>query len=89
MDKELFVEKYTNYIPKLIDSQITKNLKELLISDNSKWKSSIDSITINEANLKSLDIMLKYKVVNKKTVEKLITMKKLNIDNVNSVLKKY
>ena len=74
--------------PVLSDSmtKYTKSIREVYsLTENIEDK----SITINEANLKSLDIMLKYKVVNKKTVEKLITMKKLNIDNVNSVLKKY
>lgn len=74
--------------PVLSDSmtKYTKSIREVYsLTENIEDK----SITINEANLKSLDIMLKYKVVNKKTVEKLITMKKLNIDNVNSVLKRY
>ena len=74
--------------PVLSDSmtKYTKSIREVYsLTENIEDK----SITINEANLKSLDIMLKYKVVNKKTVEKLITMKKLNIDNVNSVLRKY
>jgi len=47
-------------------------------------------ITTNDANLKSLDIMLKYKVVSKRTVENLIEMKKLdNIEGINNVLSKY
>lgn len=53
-------------------------------------KVSKKEISTNDANLKSLDIMLKYKVVNKKVIEKLVDMKKLdNIDNIDSVLSKY
>ena len=47
-------------------------------------------ISIEEANQKSLDIMLKYKVVSKSTVKKLIEMEKLdNISNIDEILEKY
>lgn len=47
-------------------------------------------ITTNEANLKTLDIMLKHKVVSKKTVDQLVVLDKLNsVKNINSVLNKY
>lgn len=53
-------------------------------------KISMEELEMNEANLQSLDIMLKYKVVNKKTVENLVKMHKLDdIKNINSVLRKY
>ena len=46
-------------------------------------------ITTNEADLKNLDFMLKYGVVDRKTVEKLKDMGKLNINNIDSVLSNY
>lgn len=47
-------------------------------------------IEMNEANLKSIDIMLKYKLVDKETVEKLVKNKKLSeIKNIDSVLSNY
>lgn len=51
---------------------------------------SMEEIEANEFNLRSLDIMLKYKLVSKKEVEKLVELKKLDeIENINSVLNKY
>lgn len=47
-------------------------------------------ISTNDANLKSLDIMLKYNIVNKLTVERLIKLHKLdNINNIESIMNKY
>ena len=47
-------------------------------------------IDMNEANLKSINIMLKYKLVDKNTIEKLIESKKLDkIKNLNSILSNY
>ena len=53
-------------------------------------KISMEELEMNEANLESLDILLKYKIVNKKTVENLVKMHKLDdIKNINRVLRKY
>ena len=53
-------------------------------------KVSNKEISTNDANLKTLDIMLKHKVVDKNTIEKLINQNKLNdVKNINSVLNKY
>ena len=53
-------------------------------------KISMEELDMNEANLESLDIMLKYKIVNKKTVENLVRIHKLDdVKNINSVLRKY
>ena len=53
-------------------------------------KVSKKEITTNEANLKSIDAMLKYKIVDKKTVEDLQKFRKLNdIKDLDSVLKNY
>ena len=53
-------------------------------------KISMEELDMNEANLESLDIMLKYKIVNKKTVENLVKIHKLDdVKNINSVLRKY
>lgn len=45
---------------------------------------------MNEANLESIDIMLKYKLVNKETIEKLVKSNKLeNVENIENILSKY
>lgn len=46
--------------------------------------------TTNDANLKALDIMLKYDIVNKNTIEQLIKLHKLDsIQNIDTVLDQY
>ena len=53
-------------------------------------KVSKKKISVNEANLESLDIMLKYKVVDKDTISNLELMGKLEgVSNIDSVLDKY
>ncbi len=53
-------------------------------------KVSNKEITTNDANLKSIDIMLKYKIVDKKTIEQLRVYGKIDdIKDVDSVLNKY
>ena len=47
------------------------------------------NIDMDEANTKSIDIMLKYKLVDKNTIKKLIELDKLKIKNLDSVLSKY
>lgn len=47
-------------------------------------------ITVNEANLEALDIMLKYKVVEKDTVESLIEFHKIeDVDGIDEIVSKY
>ncbi len=47
-------------------------------------------ISKNDANLKTLDLMLKHKIVDKKTVEQLVKLHKLDdVSNIESVLNKY
>lgn len=47
-------------------------------------------ISKNEANLKTLDLMLKHKIVDKSTVEQLVKLHKLDdVSNIDSVLNKY
>ena len=48
-----------------------------------------ETLSIDEANLKTIDIMLRYKVVSKNTVEKLIDKKKFVVPNIETVLNKY
>ena len=51
---------------------------------------SSNKISVNEANLESLDIMLKYNVVDKKTVESLIEVHKLDsVEGIETILSKY
>ena len=48
------------------------------------------TITVNEANLQTLDIMLKYKVVDKNTIESLREVHKLgSIQDIDSIMNKY
>lgn len=47
-------------------------------------------ISKNEANLKTLDLMLKHKIVDKSTAEQLVKLHKLDdVSNIESVLNKY
>lgn len=51
---------------------------------------SKNELTANEANLQTIDIMLKYKIVSPKTVEQLIVLDKLkNINGIDNIIKKY
>ena len=74
----------------------------IISSTTSNFTNSIESIykladdiknqkiSINQANLETIDIMLKYKVTTKETIEKLIKLHKLdNIKNIEEVLNKY
>ncbi|MBQ9019129.1 MAG: CvpA family protein [Bacilli bacterium] len=66
---------YTNSINEIYD--LTSKIKE-------------KEISTEEANKKTLNIMLKYKVVNKNTIKKLIKLNKLNeIKDINDVLDKH
>ena len=65
----------------------TKGVVEIY---NVSSKISMQEISINDANLESINIMLKYKLVNKKTIQKLVDNHKLDeIKNIDSVLNKY
>lgn len=57
------------------------NLKEEYENNN--------KITNEEFDKRSIDILLKYKVVNIKSINKLIEKDKINIKNINEVLDKY
>lgn len=47
-------------------------------------------LTTNEANLETIDVMLKYKIVDKKTIEQLVVLDKLKgITDLDRVLGKY
>jgi len=73
------ISQYTNKVVKSTDE-----IYNLVIKVDKK------KITINEANLKIVDLMLKHKVVSKKTIEQLIVLDKLDeIKNLDKVLKKY
>lgn len=68
-------------------SKYTSSIKEIYVMSKDIKKKKI---TINEANLKSLDIMLKHKIVSKKTINKLVSIHKLDdIENINTVLNRY
>jgi len=53
-------------------------------------KVSKNKLSTNEANLQTLDVMLKYNIVDKSTIERLVKMHKLdNISRIDSVLNNY
>ena len=53
-------------------------------------KISMEELEMNDANLKSIDVMLKYKVVDKYTVKKLMDNDKLSdVKGLDNVLNKY
>lgn len=66
---------------------VTNSMKDIyvLVDEVAQKK-----ITTNEANLKTVDIMLKYDLVTPKTVEQLVILDKLKgIKGINSVIEKY
>lgn len=66
---------------------VTKSMKDIyvLVDEVAQKK-----ITTNEANLKTVDIMLKYDLVTPKTVEQLVILDKLKgIKGINKVIDKY
>ena len=66
---------------------VTKSMKDIyvLVDEVAQKK-----ITTNEANLKTVDIMLKYDLVTPKTVEQLVILDKLKgIKGIESVIEKY
>ncbi|MBR5370076.1 MAG: CvpA family protein [Bacilli bacterium] len=66
---------------------LTKGALEIYDVSSKIAKKKIDT---NEANLKSIDIMLKYKLVDKDTIENLIENNKLDkIKNLDSILNNY
>ena len=68
-------------------STITSSAEEVFALTK---KVSKKELTSEEANLKTIDIMLKYKVCDKDIIRQLIRKNKLhNVDNVESILKKY
>lgn len=68
-------------------NNFTKSVEEIY---NLGYKVSKKEISNNTANLKTIDIMLKYNIVTKDTVKNLIKLNKLdNINNVDSILIKY
>ena len=57
---------------------------EKLTKDYKKKK-----ITNNEYDLESIDLFLKYKIIDVKSLKKLVKNKKVNIKNINNVIIKY
>lgn len=68
-------------------SKITSSVEEIYKLTS---KVSKKELTSTEANLETIDIMLKYKICDKDIIRQLIRKNKLtNVDNVESVLSKY
>lgn len=73
---------------------LSKNTDDFVIAVKETYdltsKISMDKLSKNDANLKSLNIMLKYKIVSKKEVLKLVENKKLDdIKDIDKVLNNY
>ena len=72
-------------------SKSVGNVKDS-ISDIYKLIDSINnkSLSTNDINLKTLDIMLKYKIITKQEVRKLVALDKLeSVRNIDSIIDKY
>lgn len=68
-------------------SSFIKSVKEVYDLTS---KISMEELEINDANVQSIDIMLKYDIVDKGTIQKLIKLNKLeNIKGVDKVLDKH
>ena len=59
------------------------------INDIYELTSASTKLSENELDLKSIDLMLKHKVISKSYVEKLINAKKLKVSGIENVLNKY
>lgn len=83
--ESLFADKIINSSPILsnISKEYYKAFEEIISIKDQNLHDK------DEYNLKCLDILLKYGIVKKEAVEKLLENKKLEIPNANEVLKKY
>ena len=78
------------YNTPIISSSTNKFTSTVMEVNSLKNRVNNKEISINDTNLEILDIMLNNKVTNKKTVEKLVNLHKLdNINNIERVLNKY
>jgi len=76
-----------NNTPVLTDiSKNTINVLNEFVALKTKYE---DNTSANEFNKEALDVLLKYKVVSKSSVEKLVNKKKINISGINEILDKY
>lgn len=87
MDHSKFKDQILYKTPIL--SHYTKDGLKVFTKINTLKDKYEDSINANEFNLEALDLLLEYKVVTPKSVQKLLDSKKLEIDSVDSVLNKY
>lgn len=71
-------------------SDITKDFTNTVEEIYALGSSVLDkTLTTDEANLRTVDVMLKYKVADKDTIDKLVMIHKLEIPNIESVLNNY
>ena len=87
---ELNNSKYRSII--LEETPVLTSLNEnttMMIKDFESLKSSYKGEDAEEFNLKSLDLFLKYDIISLESVDKLVENKKLQINNIESVLDKY
>ena len=68
-------------------SKVTKSVEDVFALTKKVSKKELSS---EEANLKTIDIMLKYKICDKDIIRELIRRNKLeNVKNIDSILSKY
>lgn len=83
------INKITNNTPIL--STYTKDINNT-VSDIYKLGENLTTkkLTVNEANIQTIDTMLKYDIVSKKTIEQLIILDKLKtVKGLDKILSKY
>ena len=76
----------------LSSTPVLSNVSSNMVSTiNDIYELTQDSTKLdkNTLDLKSIDLMLKHKLISRKYVEKLINAKKINISGIESVLNKY
>lgn len=77
MPKTPILAKFTNNSLKVVDE---------FISLKDKYKNTDNA---NEFNLETLDLFLKYKIIDVNSVNKLVSKDKININGIENVLQKY
>ena len=74
----------TPYLSKKVKPLMKASEKILKIANDYK-----DQKDRNEANVKALDVLLKYKIISRDNAEYLVKTGKLKIKNIDKVIEKY
>lgn len=90
--KELNDSKFKNnilYNTPIISSMTKGSIKTFKEFDKLTKDYKKKKITNNEFDLESIDLFMKYKIIDVKSVKQLVKNKKINIKNIDTVIKKY